>query len=162
MRNIRKFLIEGDSKSWAIRVVARPEINYPLEVVAYGNARKGFYDASFYMEQERMLLKSEKLAKGAQKTLPNNLHQAGLASLDTNEDKDRPLIKDGEEWMVLDGVHHLIEFAIRNTVYKLTRFHRQEEVFASIFNQVLRYSVLKTKYKDYLAKYLCTAADWDN
>lgn len=86
---------------------------------------------------------SMSLRKGELRSLENHALQSGILEIPGIE-PNGPLMLNGQEFMVMDGVHYAIEIYLLGQQRTVRRFNWAEPRFSRLFNAIISYAVFVT------------------
>lgn len=159
MSLIRAMRRSADAK-FAISASAWAETGGSIEVVVTDVTPLGQVRGAMRTRESHPIPVSP-LPKGALRMLENHAFQSGILQLPADE-PEGPLLRNGQEYMMLDGVHFALEVYLSGQHKIVRRFNWRERHFATLFNAVIGYGIADPALRALAATFRCSPLQWDD
>jgi hypothetical protein len=154
-----RYIRRNDAAKFAIKAYARAETGGTLELVVTDEGPMGRVRGSITSPPGNVMPWMS-LRKGALRSLENHALQSGILEMPEIE-PDGPLMLNGQEFMVMDGVHYTIEIYLLGRQRTVRRFNWAEPPFSRLFNAIINYGVCDITIHKIAKRFLCTPQLWD-
>ncbi len=142
-----------EDAKFAIRLYALPETSGMFELLVTDEAPLGYLQGRIEVPSIS-LLPRQLLAKGAIQSIENLVLQSGVLDLPEQEPQE-PLLIDGMEFMMMDGIHYKIETYWQGKHKVVKRFNWCEPTYATLFNAVVLIALKDSPLLDQALKFKC-------
>lgn len=156
---ILRLISRYENARFALRLSARAETGGSMEFVITDELPSGYMQGSIELHS-KIRLPRQTMNKGMRQSIENLVLQSGLLELPENETRG-PLLSNGVEFMMLDGVHYEIEIFWLGKHKLLKRFNRPEPSFAKLFNSILPLALPDDSLIQIINMFTCDASNWD-
>ena len=157
--SLSRYIRKNDAAKFAIKAYVRAESGGTLELVVTDEGPMGRVRGSI-TSAPGIAIPSMSLRKGALRSLENHALQSGILDIPEIE-TDGPLMLNGQEFMVMDGVHYAIEVYLLGQQRTVWRFNWAEPRFSRLFNAIISYAVCDITTYKVAKRFLCTPQLWD-
>lgn len=152
--NLSRLISRYQDAKFALRVSARAETGGSLELAITDEPPHGYFQGSIELH-ENIRLPRQPLKKGALKAIENHALQSGV--LELPDDEAGPLVLDGVEYNLLDGVHYEVGIFWAGREKTVKRFASPEATFSRLFNSVLELALPDSATIQRASQLACTS-----
>lgn len=144
-----------EDAQFAIRLSARAETGGGFNLVVTDETPRGCIQGSVEVIT-RSKIHHQTLPRGALCSMENLVLQSGVLELPEQEPPG-PLIIDGMEFFMLDGVHYEIEIYWHGRHKTVIRFEKPETHYATLFNAAVSIALKDSQLLHQALKFKCVA-----